>query len=45
MDGKINVEFTEEQFNQIMKYFNEYECNTVQEAILYAIKVARCCLS
>ena len=40
MDGKINIEFTEEQFDQIMEYFNTHESETIQDAILNAIKVA-----
>ena len=40
MDGKIYVEFSEEEFDLIMKYMKETEAVTVQAAILNAISIA-----
>lgn len=40
MDGKIYVEFTEEEFDLIMKYMEVTEAATVQAAILNAISIA-----
>lgn len=40
MDGKINVEFSEEEFDLIMKYMEASEAVTVQAAILNAISIA-----
>lgn len=40
MDVKIHVEFTEEEFDMIMKYMEATEAVTVQAAILNAISVA-----
>lgn len=40
MDGKIYVEFSEEEFDLIMKYMEETEAVTVRAAILNAISIA-----
>lgn len=40
MDGKIQVEFSEEEFDLIMKYMEATEAVTVQAAILNAISIA-----
>ena len=40
MDGKIHVEFSEEEFDLIMKYMEATEAVTVQVAILNAISIA-----
>lgn len=40
MDVKINIEFSEEEFDLIMKYMEATEAVTVQAAILNAISIA-----
>ena len=40
MYGKIQVEFSEEEFDLIMKYMEATEAVTVQAAILNAISIA-----
>lgn len=32
------IEFSEEQFNEIMEYLNNSSCETVQDAIIEAIR-------
>lgn len=39
-EGKINVEFTGEEFNLILDYMETVEATTVQNAILNAISIA-----
>ena len=38
MEEKINVEFTGEEFDLILKYMDSGKFETVQEAILHAVK-------
>jgi len=38
MDGKISIEFTGEQFDQIFAYMKLVDAKTVQEAITFAIE-------
>lgn len=40
MEEKINVEFTGEEFDLILKYMDAVEAETVQDAILNAISIA-----
>lgn len=40
MEEKINVEFTGEEFDLILKYMDAVEATTVQNAILNAISIA-----
>ncbi len=40
MEEKINVEFTGEEFELILKYMEAAEATTVQNAILNAITIA-----
>lgn len=37
---KINVEFTEEEFDIVLKYLEVCEATTVQNAILNAVSIA-----
>ena len=40
MEKRINIEFTEEEYNFIMQYMKSIEATTVQNAILNAISIA-----
>lgn len=40
MEQRINIEFTEEEYNLIMQYMKSIEATTVQNAILNAISIA-----
>ncbi len=40
MEEKINVEFTGEEFDLILKYMEYVEATTVQNAIMNAISIA-----
>ena len=40
MDGKISIEFSSEEFDEILEYQETLENATVQSAILNAIRIA-----
>ncbi len=40
MDGKISIEFSIEEFDEILEYQETLENATVQSAILNAIRIA-----
>lgn len=37
MDAKVNIEFTEEEFDKITAYMDQIQAETVQDAIEHAI--------
>ena len=41
MDAKVNIEFTEEEFNKIIEFMDGGEYEIVQQAIMAAVENAK----